>query len=146
MRLRFVELRCIRVIFELEQSGLPVVGVTEIARKLGVSKSYAHSVLKSLAERKLLEYFPRKGFKLSERGRRIAKRLIRTHRILEVLFVEKLGLTAEEACMLARKIDIFIPEDVIERIAQSLGDPKTCPCGKPVPRRSECNSVIVPCV
>ena len=69
------------------------VGTGELAAKLNVSPGTVSSMLKSLAEPKtedggvrppLVHYKPYEGISLTEEGRRIAVRMLRRHRLIEL--------------------------------------------------------------
>jgi len=71
--------------------------------------------------------------KLTERGRTIARNVVRRHRLAERLLVDVLGaggrLTHEKAC----KFEHLLDRGLDESICGLLGHPKICPHGKPIP-------------
>jgi len=133
-----VERRYLREIYELEVSGVLIIGPKEIAERLNVTRATAYEYLMKLTSKGFLHHLPRKGFRLSDRGRRVVKRLIRNHRILETLLVKFIGLDLEEACELASKIENSVSITVVEKIYQNVGSPDCCPHGKPIPKLNEC--------
>jgi len=127
------ELKYIKLVYEFEESGLPLVGPQNIAQKLNITRASVHEALIRLTKKGFLEHFPRKGFRLTKLGKKVAKRLIRNHRVIETMFVELVGLSLEEACKCASLIEFRFSEEVIEKIYVSLGCPERCPHGKPIP-------------
>jgi DtxR family Mn-dependent transcriptional regulator len=71
--------------------------------------------------------------RLTERGRTIARNVVRRHRLAERLLVDVLGtggmLTHEKACRFEHLLDRGLDES----ICALLGHPKICPHGKPIP-------------
>jgi len=138
------KIKILRVIYNLEAQGLPIIGPKEISERLQISKSYAFIAMKELTKQGYLLHFPRKGFRLSEKGKKVAKRLIRNHRILEIIFVKYIGFDRETACCFARVLESRIPSHIVEEIANRLGNPTVCPCGYRIPAREECEEGIIP--
>ena len=80
----------------------------------------------------LVDYKKYKGIKLTEYGEKVGLLLMRNHRILEVFFNTVLGLSQEEACKEADRIDLFISKKVIDRLCTICEHPETCPCGNSI--------------
>ncbi|MHA1270798.1 MAG: metal-dependent transcriptional regulator [Candidatus Helarchaeota archaeon] len=76
-----------------------------------------------------VEYKKYKGIKLTNFGLREGLNLMRKHRILEYFFANELGLSNEEACKEAEKIDFIISDKIIDKLCIKFSYPKTCPCG-----------------
>ncbi len=140
------EIKYIRIVYEFEEKGVPLVGPQDIANVLNVSRASAHESLVRLVRKGYLEHFPRKGFRLSKIGKCVAKRIIRNHRILETMLVKIVGLSVDEACECASGIEFKISLAIIEKIYDKLGNPQCCPHGKPIPPiENECEEVQVKC-
>jgi DtxR family Mn-dependent transcriptional regulator len=103
---------------------------TILAKSFKVNPATVTETLQKLAKKKLVEYTRYYGAKLTERGIVEAQKLLRKHRILEVLFVKFLKYDAEEACEEASIIDHYCSEDLINAICRTYGHPKKCPCNK----------------
>jgi DtxR family Mn-dependent transcriptional regulator len=108
------------------------VSTGEIATYMMVSAGSATSMVKKLAEMKLVEHLPYQGIRLTEFGEKVAKQLTRSHRILERFLVDVLELPWNDVHELACKLEHYISEDIIDRIDAKLGHPTTCPHGNPV--------------
>lgn len=108
------------------------VSTGEVATYMMVSAGSATSMVKKLAEMKLVEHLPYQGIRLTEFGEKVAKQLTRSHRILERFLVDVLELPWNDVHELACKLEHYISEDIIDRIDAKLGHPETCPHGNPV--------------
>lgn len=120
----------------------------QLATALHVSPGTVTSMLKSLAEAGLVEYRPYEGAQLSEAGRKLALRMLRRHRLLELFLVKTLNLTWDQVHDESENMEHAVSDELIERIDEFLGRPETDPHGDPIPSadgqmRGE-NSDIVP--
>jgi DtxR family Mn-dependent transcriptional regulator len=79
----------------------------------------------------------------TEKGRTLAKGLIRRHRLAEQLFTEvfalKEDLVDEDAC----RMEHILSEGLTESVCTFLGHPPMCPHGKPIPRGECCKKYKV---
>ena len=72
------------------------------------------------------------GVKLTPKGNREAKRVIRRHRLAERLLHDVLDVGVDDMEIAACKFEHIISADVEESICTLLGHPKECPHGKPI--------------
>lgn len=93
-----------------------------------------------LEKESLIVHEPYKGVKLTEKGRRIALRTVRNHRLSERLLIDILDVEWEQAHDAACQLEHGISDDIAKKIEKTLGYPKTCPHGNPIP--TECGSII----
>lgn len=114
------------------------VTTTILAKSFKVNPATATEILQKLAKKKLVKYIRYYGAKLTESGIVEAEKLLRKHRILEVLFVKFLRYDAEKACKEASKIDHYCSEDLINTICRTYGHPEECPCNKKIFRDPAC--------
>jgi DtxR family Mn-dependent transcriptional regulator len=77
---------------------------------------------------------------LTEEGKKLAKNLIRRHRLAEVLLTSILMLKHADMEELACKIEHSLLPEVEEAICTLLGHPEVCPDGKPIPKGRCCKS------
>ncbi len=115
-------------IFRL-QNEVDRVSTGEIAVYMCVSAGSATTMVKKLAELGLVEHAPYQGIRLTEFGEKVAKQLTRAHRIIERFLVDNLELPWNDVHELACKLEHYISEDIIDKIDEKLGFPKTCPHG-----------------
>jgi len=104
-----------------------------IAKAMEVTPGTATAMMKSLALSGLADYEPRRGTRLSDKGRRLALRMIRKHRIVELFLVEQLGLDWGEVHNEAERMEHAISELVLAHMDTKLGHPTTDPHGDPIP-------------
>jgi DtxR family Mn-dependent transcriptional regulator len=110
------------------------VGTGELAQALGVSPGTVTGMLKTLSEASLVTYTPYEGVHLSESGRRLAIKIIRRHRLLELFLAETLKLSWDEVHEEAEHMEHAASERLIDRIDEYLGYPAVDPHGDPIPR------------
>lgn len=118
-------------IFRLQKE-VDRVSTGEVAIYMCVSAGSATTMIKKLAELGLVEHTPYQGIRLTDFGAKVAKQLTRAHRILEVFLVDHLELPWNDVHELACKLEHYISEDIIDRIDNKLGHPKSCPHGNPI--------------
>jgi DtxR family Mn-dependent transcriptional regulator len=118
-------------IYKLQQVQHPV-STSRLAEHLKLSPPSVSEMVKKLANRGLVSHTG-KGVCLTEEGNSIAKRVIRRHRLSERLLTDILGLKWDEVHDEACRLEHAISPEIEERIAESLGNPRTCPHGHPIP-------------
>jgi DtxR family Mn-dependent transcriptional regulator len=111
--------------------GSPTLAV-RVADMLGVSRASAGEMLKRLEIDGLVERGEHKEAILTPKGREVAERVVRRHRIIERLLTDFMGYTAAEAHEQADLLGDTFTDEMIERIAAQLGNPERCPHGWPV--------------
>jgi len=70
---------------------------------------------------------------LSDTGIARARRIVRRHRLAEVLFHEALGAELRDAEESACEMEHMLSDTVVDRVCTFLGHPPVCPHGKRVP-------------
>ena len=126
-----VESRYLIAIYEEHLSGYDAVGPKRLAERMQVKRPTAYEMLNKLRAKGMIER--RNGkYSLTENGMEIAKKVIRSHRIIETLLYNA-GVELEKACKMAYKIQTEFEDDVIDILCEYLGNPKKCPHGKPIP-------------
>ena len=124
----------VKEIFMAQQAlGDQAVPMGQVARALNVVPGTATVMVKSLAQTGLVDYEPRRGVRVTRKGRSLALRMLRRHRLVELFLVEKLGLDWGEIHDEAEQLEHAISERVLERLDAFLGHPKTDPHGDPIP-------------
>lgn len=110
-----------------------LVLVGEIAEGVRVVPGTATTMVKSLADQGLLEYLPRQGVRLTEKGRKEALAVVRRHRLVEAFLVKVLKMSWSEVHEEAERLEHALSDKVLERIDALLGHPKSDPHGDPIP-------------
>lgn len=109
----------------------------QIAERMGVTPASVTSMVQKLAATHppLLEYRKHRGVVLTGEGEKVALEIIRHHRLLEMFLHQALGYSWDEVHEEADRLEHVISEELEERIASSLGDPRHDPHGDPIPTR-----------
>ena len=97
------------------------------------SKPRAYVIFQELEKENILKHIPRKGFELTDEGRRITNELIHRTELLETYFYQELGLPLEIAEKDAQNTVLEVSIDLISSICDILGQPKYCPHGYTIP-------------
>lgn len=79
---------------------------------------------------------------LTDEGRRLAERIVRRHRIAEVLVSSILKHKSGEMERIACEVEHSLQPEVEEAICTLLGHPEFCPDGKPIPRGACCRKRV----
>ena len=103
-----------------------------VAEMLGVSRASAGEMLKRLEREGLVRRGEHKEALLTPKGRARAERVVRKHRIIERMLTDFMGYTAAEAHVHADELGDTFSDEMIERVAERLGNPERCPHGWPV--------------
>ncbi len=113
--------------------GTDWVTTGKLAQALGVSPGTVTSMLKTLGDSGLAEYRPYEGVSLTDRGRTLALRVLRRHRLIELFLVETLALTWDQVHEEAEHMEHAVSDLVIDRMDDFLGHPEVDPHGDPIP-------------
>jgi DtxR family transcriptional regulator, Mn-dependent transcriptional regulator len=115
----------------LEEEGDRITA-TVVAGILDVSLPSASEMLKRLASEGYLTRDRTGTILLTPEGRRLAHTILRRHRLIECLLVQKLGMAWHEVHVEAHRIEHAISARVEEAMAQALDYPDLCPHGHPI--------------
>lgn len=108
-----------------------------LADFLNVRPPSITSMLIKLANQEpaLVDYQKHQGVNLTEAGKRLALRLLRRHRLLELFLVNILDYQWEDVHTEADELEHVISEKFENQIAELMDDPKFDPHGDPIPDR-----------
>ncbi|PLA74763.1 metal-dependent transcriptional regulator [Hydrogenovibrio sp. SC-1] len=128
----------LKIIFKLEEvnaeSGLDKgISTSAIAERLSISQASVSNMLKKLSEKKFIEYAPYYGVTLTDQGRKIALKMLRRHRVLELYLVERLGYQWDEVDAEAEVMEHAVSDRLVNRMWEELGRPTQDPHGSPIP-------------
>jgi DtxR family Mn-dependent transcriptional regulator len=122
----------LKAIRHLQQESSPV-STSALAQLLDRSPASVTNMIKSLADRGLVEHEPYHGVRLSEAGEREALRIIRRHRVIEAYLIERLGYSWDLVHAEAERLEHAASDELVERMAEALGHPELDPHGSPIP-------------
>jgi DtxR family transcriptional regulator, Mn-dependent transcriptional regulator len=122
----------LKAIYHLSSQG-GFASTSDIAAMLEVAPPSVSGMVKRLSETGLIEHVPYRGVQLSPQGRRAALRMIRRHRILELYLTQQLDYDWDGVHAEAERLEHAVSDELIERMAGSLGQPRYDPHGDPIP-------------
>src|SRR5947209_19729547 len=105
----------------------------DIAARLSVRAPSVTGMLKRLAEAGWIDYESGRGARLTPRGVSEARRVIRRHRLVELLLTRVLGLDWSEVDAEAEALEHAISPRLEQALAAHLGEPLEDPHGQPIP-------------
>ena len=129
----FTEENYLKAIYKLQEQTAERVNNSDLAKALAIHSATVTDMLKKMSQKKLILYEKSKGFKLTEKGRKIAVNILRKHRLWEVFLVNNLGFRWDEVHEMAEELEHIKSEDLIRRLDNFLGHPKADPHGDPIP-------------
>ena len=122
----------LKTIYHLTERG-EAASTNAIAQRLGLAAPSVTGMVKRLAEQGWVRHEPYRGVELTAAGRRAALRTVRRHRVLEAYLVAFLSYDWGRVHDEAERLEHAVSDDLIERMAQALGNPSVDPHGDPIP-------------
>lgn len=120
-----------------EEEGNHIAKVSWLAKRLNIALPSTVEMYKKLVERGLVKYYPYRGVKFRDAGRKIAKRVVRNHRLVELLMKQTLNIDVDE--WIACGIEHHLTEEFTDALCILLEHPRKCPHGKLIPKGNCCN-------
>ncbi|WP_455645840.1 metal-dependent transcriptional regulator [Methanosphaera sp.] len=100
---------------------------TEISKDLDIAPGSVTQMLKKLEEEGYVNYYQYRGVKLTDKGYKIAKSIVRKHRLLETFLYETLGLDMEDLHEQACAMEHSLSDEAERKLCQLLEYPDQCP-------------------
>ena len=122
----------LETIYILESEGMTVIGA-RVAEFMGVRAPSVTEALHRLQREQLIEVDPHHIIALSPAGRVEAESVVRRHRVAERWLTDVLGFDWAKADEEANKLSHAFSAEVVERLSEIMGEPRTCPHGNPIP-------------
>jgi DtxR family Mn-dependent transcriptional regulator len=110
-----------------------LVPMGQLASALGVVPGTATTMVKALSESGLVRYEPYSGVRLTAAGEKLAARVLRRHRLIELFLVQVMGMNWTDVHEEAEHLEHAVSDRLIERIDEMLGRPSVDPHGDPIP-------------
>ncbi len=126
----------LRTIFELEEEGIVPLRA-RIAERLHQSGPTVSQTVARMERDGLVTVQGDRQLVLSERGRALATRVMRKHRLAECLLVDVIGLGWEDVHAEACRWEHVMSEQVERKLLDLLEHPKESPFGNPIPGLEE---------
>lgn len=112
-------------------------GIDEIARFARIQD--VPGTLRAMARDGLVELTDSEA-RLTEKGMRAAREIVRRHRLGETLFSQLFDLEEEEAEKTACEFEHILSPQVTTSVCTYLGHPPVCPHGKSIPKGECCGT------
>ncbi len=125
----------LKIIYELQEVGEPVTN-SILAEWLGFAPASVTNMMKRLAKLELVDHEPYSGVKLTPNGKRLALKVVRHHRLIEVFLTEVLDVPWDRVHAEAHQLEHALSEYVADRMASLLKDPVVDPHGRPIPAKN----------
>ena len=100
---------------------------TEISKDLGIAPGSVTQMLKKLEQEGYVVYYQYKGVTLTDKGYKIARSIVRKHRILETFLYEILNINIEDLHEQACAMEHSLSDEAERKLCQLLDYPNQCP-------------------
>lgn len=120
-------------VIRLRESRDVPLPLSTLADALSISSVSANEMCRKLQEQGLVIYRPYKGVTLTEEGERRGRAVLRRRGMWTVFLTQKLGIEAGRAREVADALEHGTPDDIADRLADFLGNPRVTPLGTPIP-------------
>ena len=112
------------------------VTVQELSIELNIKMPSVNSMIKKLADKKMVFYESYKPLKLTDKGKKEAGLIIRKHRLTEMYLVEKMGFGWEQVHEIAEQVEHLQSPEFFNKMDEILGFPNVDPHGSPIPDKN----------
>lgn len=122
----------LKAVYLLQQQQDPV-RTSALAERLDIAAPSATEMAQKLVKANLVTHEPYHGVRLTPDGRRIALKIVRYHRLMELFLVRVLGYGWDEVDEEAERLEHVMSSRLAERTAEYLGHPHYDPHGDLIP-------------
>lgn len=122
----------IKAIYRLQQEGRKV-NTSALAAQLQIADASVTDMIKKLSERGLVHYERYRGVGLTARGRSVALKIVRRHRLWEMYLATFLGFSWDMVHDEAERLEHVTSDELEKRLDNALGFPAVDPHGDPIP-------------
>lgn len=123
----------LKAIYRFTSDQYERVGTSTLAEYLSNKPASVTDMLRKLAEKELIVYKKSHGVSLTDKGKQVALKVVRKHRLWEVFLVNKLQFGWEEVHEIAEQLEHIQSDRLIEKLDSFLEHPKFDPHGDPIP-------------
>jgi DtxR family Mn-dependent transcriptional regulator len=107
-----------------------------VAKSLGISLGAVTNTLANLERQGLVRRKAYRGVELTSKGKAVALKVLRKHRLAEQLLTRIVGMKWTEVHEAACRLEHALTDDLTDAVEKLLGNPNTCPHGNPIPDES----------
>jgi DtxR family Mn-dependent transcriptional regulator len=122
----------IKAVYKLEREGERAT-TSALAEQLQLSDASVTDMVKKLSTRGFLRYERYQGVELTPRGRRMAIKIVRRHRLWEMYLVKFLGFSWDQIHDEAEQLEHVTSDGLEHALDAALGYPTVDPHGDPIP-------------
>lgn len=126
-------LKAIWSLSERHSEGKSEAATKDLAEMLRVSPPAVSRMLKRMESQMLVSHTPYYGVRLTDKGREIALKIVRRHRLLELFLAKVLKYDSRLVHEEAERLEHHISDEFERKIDALLGFPNRCPHGSPIP-------------
>lgn len=112
------------------------VSTNELSKRLAIKMPTVNSMMKKLADKKLVFYESYKPLRLTDKGKKEAGLIIRKHRLTEMFLVQVMAFGWEQVHEIAEQIEHLQSPLFFEKMDAMLGYPTIDPHGSPIPDKT----------
>ena len=123
----------LKTIYSLEEELHKNISTNMIAAKMKTKPSSVTDMLKKLAIKELVSYQKYQGVLLSDKGKKVALKVVRKHRLWEYFLVKKLNYSWDKVHDIAEQLEHIQSDTLIDNLESFLNFPKFDPHGDPIP-------------
>jgi DtxR family Mn-dependent transcriptional regulator len=123
----------LKVIFKLTEEG-GVAKTTDIAASMDIAPASVTEMLHKLAGQGYVKHTAYKGAVLTPKGRRVAKKIARKHRLLERFLSDIVGIRGASGHEQACKMEHVLSDEAEQNLCKILNHPEECPHGRKIPK------------
>jgi ABC-type Mn2+/Zn2+ transport system permease subunit/Mn-dependent DtxR family transcriptional regulator len=124
----------LKAVYNLSEDKGEQADIPRIAGYLGISEPILKKSVKHLKQQLLLEDNGER-LALTAAGKKLALKLIRSHRLWETYLTEKAGFGWENVDEEAERLEHDLPDELVDEIDERLGYPEYDPHGAPIPQK-----------
>jgi DtxR family Mn-dependent transcriptional regulator len=123
----------LKIIFKLTEDG-GSAKTTDIASAMDIAPASVTEMLHKLADHGFIKHTAYKGAVLTPKGRRIAKKIARKHRLLERFLSDIVGVKGASGHEQACKMEHALSDEAEHNLCKILNHPEECPHGRKIPK------------
>lgn len=123
----------LKAIYNLTEEG-GTAKTTEIAELIDVAPASVTEMLHKLANRGFVKHVPYKGAVLTGKGRKVACKIARKHRLLERFLNDVVGVRGKSRHEQACKMEHALTDEAEHNLCKIMNHPIECPHGRKIPK------------